>query len=38
MQQIADHDVSLDPLDQRLEGFHGPAAPADQRAFRDGRH
>ncbi len=29
MQQIAGHDVGLNPLDQRLQGLHGPPAPAD---------
>ena len=35
MQQVAGHDVGLDPCDQRLQGLHGPPAPADQRAFGD---
>ena len=35
MQQIAGHDVRLDALDQRRQGLHGAATPADQSAFGD---
>jgi hypothetical protein len=35
MQQVAGHDVRLDPCDQRLQRLHGPSAPANQRAFGD---
>jgi len=35
MQQVAAHDVSLDPFDQRRQGLHGAATPAYQRAFWD---
>ena len=37
MQQIAAHDVGLDPFNQRRQGIHGAATPADKRAFRDVR-
>ena len=33
MQQITPRDFSLNPFDKLLQGFHGPAAPADERAF-----
>ncbi|GAW37431.1 hypothetical protein RA2_04514 [Roseovarius sp. A-2] len=33
VQQVAGHDVRLDPFDQRRQGLHGPAAPADKGAF-----
>ena len=35
MQQVAGHDIRLDPLDQRLKHLHGAAAPVDQGAVGD---
>lgn len=35
MQQVAGHDVRLDPVDQRRQHLHGAAAPVDQGAVGD---
>jgi hypothetical protein len=33
MQQVATHNVRINPFDERQQGFHGATAPADECAF-----